>query len=438
MRRLLILILLLLGSVIFHDALRAAEVKLALKDAIAMALNHSYSIKGAQFDSMAAIFDYEAARAQQYPTLGLNAVSFYKSKLQKLELPFASEELGSKENYQADFKLSQLLFAGGRVSNQIKMLQANAELKNHGLEAEKLGAAYLARRAYLNLMMTISVFESARASLTRVEIIKKDVMNLQKAGMADSVDILDAETAYQTGVGMQAEKETARANASILLSQIIGASSEQEIVPVENLSEPDSSGIQARESTGPKLNRPELKGLDSRINSANFMVGLNKAAYFPNLSGYVGYSVGMPNQDQFNRTWNDYFNVGLALSWEFNFGGKVRNLALSAKNAVFSARMAKSKLEESLLMERDVTLQNLKFSYQAYAIAKREFEISTDKFRLAKERQRMGQMSVNRLLELEAELTTTEQMYHTSIINYYLSETEYLYVTGAERIYGGL
>ncbi len=432
--------LFLAGFLLSHTPSSAAElqVSLTLSDAIRMAEDHSYGVKAGRFDSASAAFDYRAVRSQQYPTLSLSAVSFYYNKLQKLELPFMSKEIGSKENYQSDFRLTQLLFTGGKISNQTRIQEAITESRTFNLKAMKLETAYLTRRAYLNLLMSISLVESAKASLNRVEIIRNDVDNLFRVGMADSVDILDAETARQNGLQILAEKETARKNASIILAQLTGLSSDLEIIPIESLTEPTSDQLPGGQPIAPKINRPELNALDSRIRSANLLIGLNKAAYVPNLSGYVGYSVGMPNRDQFNQTWNDYFTAGLALSWEFNLGGKVNNGALSARNTLFSAQMARSKLEESLLMQRDITVENLKYSYQAYLIAKEQFNLSTNKFRLAKERQKMGRMTVNRILELEAELAATEQFYKASIINYYLSDTEYMYANGSEKIYGGL
>lgn len=90
------------------------------------------------------------------------------------------------------------------------------------------------------------------------------------------------------------------------------------------------------------------------------------------------------------------------------------------------------------MLQVKVGLANLKYAYRAFAISQEEYDISKRKFRLAKEKQKAGYMSVNRLLELEAELTATEQLYHASEINYYIKQNEYLYTLGSPGIYGGL
>ena len=419
-------------SIVFGSFARADDVNMSLKDAISLALEHSYDIKGAEFDSASALYDYRSARSQQYPALSLNAVSFYNSKVQKLELPIISKEIGSKDNYLANLRLSQLLYAGGRVANQIKIQRENAELKSFSLESQRLGIAYLARRAYLNLMMANSLFESAKSSLRRVEIIRTDVENLYKNGVADSIDVLDAESATQIGQETLAAKETVASNASISLTQLVGYSSGKTIIPTDSLPEPNNLEISTVE-----LNRPELKMFDKRISMADLSIKQNRGGYFPILNGYVGYLTGKPNLDQFNNTWNSYMTAGLSLNWEFNLGGKVGNSIASARNLSFAARAGRSRLEESLITQRDIAQRNLAYAYKAETIAKRGYEISQDRFRLAKDRQRAGRMSVNRLLELEADLATSEQMYRASVINYYLAETDYLYAIGDKKIYGG-
>jgi outer membrane protein len=414
-----------------------AEAGLSLETAIRLAQEHSYIVKASRSDSAAAVYDYRSAAAQRVPTLSLSGSSFFLSDIPKAQVGFKEIELGSKENYQADFKLSVPLYTGGRLSHRIRIQNEAKFFKSMTLEADKLSAAYLSRRAYLNLLLAQALVGSARASLDRLKIVRQDVQNLYQNGMADSVDILDAELAYQKELQLQAQNETMNKNASIVLAQQIGWPPNEMIAPsdtVPNPVLPDTVNL-AVDSTA--LRRPELKAFDYHIQLADLSIGLNKAEYFPNISGFGGYSAGKPNRDFFNKTWNDNFNVGLTLSWDFNLGGKTGNNVRSAKQAAFSARMAKSQLTEALTTQAGTALENLKYAYQSFLLTGTQYEIARHQYRLAQEKERSGQLSVNRLLELEAGLTSTEQMYRASMINYYQAETEYLYAVGAPRIYGG-
>jgi outer membrane protein TolC len=57
---------------------------------------------------------------------------------------------------------------------------------------------------------------------------------------------------------------------------------------------------------------------------------------------------------------------------------------------------------------------------------------------LAEDKQKAGQMTVNRLLELEAELTETEQQFEAARLKYFAAVTDYLYAVGSDAIWGGL
>jgi outer membrane protein len=429
---------LVLSLIIFLSWPQArAEVRLSLAETIRLAQEHSYGVKYSVYDSASAAYDYNSALSLRYPTLSLNAASFYINNLPSAQLGLKKMELGVHDNYQADFRLQVPLFTGGKISHQIGIQKENIQFKSMNLESERLNAAYQSRKAYLSLLLSQSLVGSAGASLERIRIIAADVRNLHSAGLADSVDILEADLAYQKALRLSVEKEMNKRNASLLLAQQIGLPATEEIVPLDTAPQPPPLDTTGQITDSSQISRPELKALDSRIRTANLLISLSGANYFPNLSGYAGYSTGKPNNDMFNKTWRDYFNIGLALNWEFNLGGKTHNSTLSARQLAFSARIAKSRLTETFTLQAGIAQENLHYAHQAYAIAQKELEITTHEFRLAKEKQQAGKLSVNRLLEMEADLTSAEQMYRASIINYFISETEYLYAIGAPKIYGG-
>ena len=416
----------------------SAGMSLDLEQAIEMSLEHSYGVKSSLHDSIAASHDYKAARSLRFPTLSLDASSYYIDEIPSVEFPFMGErQLGVRDNYQADFRLSLPLFTGGRISNRIKMSRENVQAKSLALAARQLNTAYNCRKAYLGLMLARAIASSAEASLERIKIIRQDVSNLHASGLADSVDILEAELAYQKGLQMLAEKQTLERNAAISLNRVLGLPEDMEISPTEEIPAPPSSDTQAWKSPE-RINRPELSVLDNRVRTAEYLSRLNKADYFPSLSGFVGYSVGKPNKDFFDNEWNDNYIAGATLNWQFNLGGKTHHGVRSAGQAAFSARMSRKQLEESLTIAAAVALENLKLAYHTFTISRKENEIAEAKYRLGQNKQKQGYLTVNRLLEMEAELTASEQLYRASMISYYISEAEYFYAVGADKIYGGL
>jgi outer membrane protein TolC len=415
-----------------------AELSLTLPEAIGLSREHSFQVKASRHDSLAAARDYKAARAERFPTLSLDAVSYHINEIQTLDFPFGQTiEIGTKDNYQIDVRFSLPLFTGGKISSLIKAQKHNERAESHRLEAESFNAAYQARRAYLRLMLTEKIDASAEASVKRIKIVEENVRHLYAGGLADSLDLLEAELAYQKAAQELETSATARKTASLSLTTVLGLPPDTVIRPTETIPvpvEPD----QAPESPELSVERAELKALESRIRSAREVAGLRKSDYFPNISGYVGYSAGKPNRDFFNNEWNDYLTAGAVLNWTFNSGLKTIHRVRSARHLEFSARMAKKKMDEAFVLQARIAGENLKLAYRTFIISSKEYEIARRKYRLAEEKQKAGRMTVNRLLELEAELTTAEKLYQASMVNYHLARSDYLFAVGSPNIYGGL
>jgi outer membrane protein TolC len=423
---------------IFYSAAQVeGSTVLSLEEAIEMSRDHSYAIKSSVHDSLAAAHDVGAAGSLRFPSVSLNAVSFYIDDLQTIELPFNSVEIGTHENYQADMRLNLPLYTGGKISNQVKIQRELALSKNYTLEATRAKNAYLARKGYLNLMLSRTVVKSAEASLARIRLINQDISNLYANGMADSADLLETELALQKARQALEEKRTAGERASLSLNRLLGIDPGEEVILSTELPDPHIEKYEGESEKAGAIRRAELKALESRGRAAELLADFNKSRLFPNLSGYVQYSYGKPNKDIFNKTWNDYWAAGLNLNWEFNLGGGEFKNVYSANEQANSVKMLKKETEESFTLQSDIALKNLDFAYRIYEISQKEFNIARRQYQLAEAEKIAGNLSLNRLLEMESDLTGAEQVYRVSIINYYISETEYLYAMGSSKLYGG-
>jgi outer membrane protein TolC len=415
----------------------SAETRLSLTEAINLTEEHSYSVQSARYDSAAAAISYEGARADRYPSLAFKAQTYFVNSLISLQTMDGLVEMGSKDNFQADIKLSMPIYTGGILSHRIEMNLENSYARQAVLEAEQMGAAYRCRQAYLNVLVSQSLKKAAISSLERLDIIRRDVNNLFENGLADSIDILETELALESGRQMSDRTQTDFINATTVLAKLTGLGENEEIVPTEKVS-PPSKPAYSKPDSSITIERPELSRYNHVIGAAERAIGVENGAYLPSLNGFAGYSYGMPNRDWYYKTWDGYFIVGLTLNWQFNLGGKTSREVRAAQQRAVSARMAQKDLLDRMETNREITYNNLEYAYRAYTISLNEYKIAARRFELARLRQEAGQLSVNRLLEMEAELTATEQQHQATTIQYYLAENEYLYAIGSRKIFGGL
>lgn len=429
---------LLVALVLMATVIPSAQATdLSLREAIARALDHGYGIQSATADSVAAADRHRTARTLRYPTLSLDARSFYLSYVPKLSLPFATMELGTKENYQADVKLSIPLYTGGRLTRSIAAARQTSLAESSRLEAERMAVAAQVRRAYFNLMLASSAVDIAAASRQRLTIIGSTVQDFYNNGLADSIDILDAQAAVVKAGRAADQAATSRRNAAVSLATLIGMPDDTSLTPTEPLSYGELPDVETL-TIPADIPRPELKRLDYVIAASDQAAALALAEYVPTLAGFGGYSVGKPNKDMFNKTWNDYFSAGLSLTWDLNLGGKTARNASAARQTAQSARLTRRSLQEALTTQAVTALNNLKQAYATLGTAATEHDIAGRKFNLARQKHKAGELTVNRLLEMELELTVSEQQTRSAVIQYYQAWTEYLYAIGSPDIYGGL
>jgi outer membrane protein TolC len=283
-------------------------------------------------------------------------------------------------------------------------------------------------------MLAEASVRTARASLERLAIIDRDLHNLYQSGLADSVDILDAMLALEKGRQVVEQQETIYRNASLALATLIGLDAAGGLVPNEAVEPPSSPDV----SDSAAITRYEISQIDRRIRAAELGAGLSQAEYYPSVSGFGGYSVGKPNRDMFEKSWNDYFSAGVVLTWAINTGGTTGKAVAAARQTALSARMARAELLEALRLQSQTARNNLEQAFRTVQVIANERDIARRQYRLAGDQQRAGQLSVNRLLELETSLTTTEQQYQAALIQYYLADGDYLYAVGSPKIFGGL
>ncbi len=430
----------LLAVLAFCSLARPATARdVSLREAIRLSLEHSFGVEAARHDSMAAALTYGAARALRFPGITLTARSTFKNEIAVLDInmpPIHIErEMGSKEAYQADLEISQPLFTGGRLANSIRLERENSLAEAAALRAEEMATAYECRTAYLEAMLAASAVRSARASQERLTIIVQDVENLFTEGLADSIDILDAALAAARADQASAEQEVARAVSVARLRALVGMEPTEALALAEPLEPP---GRERLMDVPRDMLRPEVEQLGHLVRAADYAVAATRADYFPSLSGFAAYSMGKPNQDLFENQWNDYLMVGLRMSWGFNAANRTGRSTAAAIQRARSARAARGDLLDALRTTQATALEQAGYAYDTLERSATELDLARRKFALARERREAGALSVNRLLEMEADLAAAEHKYEASLIGYYLAETRYLYAAGSDKVFGGL
>jgi outer membrane protein len=417
----------------------ASGSELTLEQALLAAEAHAFSLKQARAGTLEAGQTVRAAQAERYPTLSATGAASYINTVPTLRIPIPNmftleREMGSKERYQADLRLTMPLYTGGKISSAVDMAKAN-EAYWRALEDADLNAVRYATRAeYFGLCRSLQLLETARASLKRTTIIRADIGAQYDAGAADSVDIVEAELAFTKADYATRQADIGVRTAEIQLLTRLGSESADSLRPARVLPSPPET----LPPGGNVTQRPELDAALAGINRNRAALNKEKAEYFPNLAVYTGYSYGKPNQNYFANEWNDYVTVGANLTWSFNLGRKTGAKRAAAGMALEAAQFNHEQLTERVTKETRLAYEQLRLAHEQYLRARAEQRLAETSFRLAQDRHREGVMSSNRLLELETTLTQAESSLATAVADYYIAESGYLYAIGSENLGKGI
>jgi outer membrane protein len=412
---------------------------LTLDQAQRLAEQHSFALKRAGANCSGAQSDLKAAGAERYPTLSLAGTASYINKTSEMniEIPHVislQREIGSKQRYQSDLRLNVPVFTGGRISGGIDAATATAQYYEALTSASQDQIDYVTRVEYLNLHRADQLVEAARSTQKRTGVISDNIASLFAAGSADSVDLLDARlAASKASLGVD-QAMTGRRASEIKLATLLGIDVSEGLNVIDSFPDPTLEAAKGSLSD----TKPELKAADANVELQHSRTRVARADFWPSLSAYGGYSYGKPNIDQFSATWNDYWTVGANLNWSFNLGGKTSRKVRASQYYLEAARNDRDQTKENL--ERDISLsfEQMRLAYSAFQNAKEQQRIAGDSYRLAQQQHKNGDLATNRLLEIEADLSTAEASLAATQADFYVAQSSYLYALGSDKIRKGL
>lgn len=414
--------------------------ELSLKEAMSLAIKHSYQIKQTQANQAAYEQNLKAAISERLPTLTVTALAAYKNEVPSLDINLPggfsfSKDFGIKENYQTDLRLQLPLFTGGKITGGINLSRATYDYYQALTNASINEIDLLTRRAYLNLYKSDKLVASARAKLKRASIVKKDVQSMFTAGAADSVDILEADLAVTKGELFLQTMHNRRRQNEINFITLLGLKAEEMITLADSLFPIDENKLQSDKLS---LSKPELVAARSAVQINQSLVNLNRSDFFPTLVAFGGYSYGKPNIDPFHNEFNDYFTFGASLNWSFNLGKKTFSKVSMAQYQLKTAQQNYNKIDEEYARQASLTFEKLKLAFSQYRTALKEYKITSDNYRLARQKYLHGALSTNRLLEIETNLSEAEAALATTQVDFYLIQSQYYYVLGSKKLEEGL
>ncbi len=423
---------LILYSVVFILSLNTvyAQNTLSLNQAIEIGLKNNYSIQIANNNQSISTTNKEAAISTLLPKIDANA-GINKSNVDTRQVfvtGITQERNNAKATQQtAGLQLSWVLFDGlkmfasyDRIQEMEKMGMVNAKAMVQGVLADIV----------INYYAIVASQEQLKVSEDALAVSKKRLdiaQDKNEVGSGSTLDLLNAKVDYNTDLSSLIRQKESLRNLKIRLNELL-------ILPVN-----DVVVLSDTIPTNQKINtddlyqkmiaqNPSLLLAKSQQRIAELAVKEVSADRYPTLKLNSGYTYSNQNAEAGFFTENKAvgFNYGITASVNI-FNGllqskKEKVAKIQAQSAVFSYEQAKQSVDanwNALLSSYQNNLELLQLEKENQLVAKRNIDISVEKFKL-------GGISSLQLREAQRAYIESNGRYINALYQYKLAETSLL------------
>ena len=257
-----------------------------------------------------------------------------------VSIPEMSIPVSDQDRYNVSLMLKQALWTGGRVKAGKQVAESEIDMMHAGLDAQLYEIKDKVKELYFGLL----TIEGKEKQLDCADEILDSLHVRAEAALKDGViyetdlDVIEVERIKyrQLRLELEAKREACLGVLSMLIHRPLSKETELQ-VPEEVLLESD------------KIERPELKYLDSKIDRLEADLKMQNAENMPKLGLFATGGYGKSGLNTFDKEFKPYFIGGIMLSWNF---GKL--------NTLKNDRKLKRVQQESVRIEQESFIFNTK------------------------------------------------------------------------------
>ncbi|MCX7876459.1 MAG: TolC family protein [Melioribacteraceae bacterium] len=424
---------LILLSLFFLSSIQFAQEKLQLSidQAIEIGLKNSKILHSSLMKVKSAEAKIKEANAMRLPSLKLSARYTRLSKVDPFVIttPFGSFPImpGIYDNYATQLSLSQPLFMGFRLSENVNLNENLSNATNEEFNKDKSELLFNIKNSYWNVYKAQQFKKVMDETVEQMKARLTDAKNLEKAGMMTKNDVLKLEVQYSNILYQQIEAENAVKLSIIALNNTIGIplQTQTEITSQVNLNVFQTEELSLLISKAIE-NRPEIKAADSRIRASESGVTLAQSSWYPQIALYGNYYYSKPNQrimptqNKFDGTWDAGIMLNMNV-WDWLTTKHQTDQALAQLE---QAKDGLGLIKDGITLEVTQNYLNVNQAKRKIDIAKLNVEQAEENLRVTSEKFKNGYSTSSELIDAETALISAKTNYNTSIVDYELAKAK--------------
>ncbi len=401
----------------------AAEPQaLSLEDCLRIGEEASKQLKVSQAKISYADAKVSESVSSQYPSLKLSGGYTRLSEVDPFKMNFMGKDITISpsilNNYSAKLTLAQPIFAGNRLTGMEEMNQYSLQAAGQDLLTDKLDLRYNIKTAYWSLFKAKRMLEIFDENIKQVKAHLTDVENMEKAGMAQTNDVMKVRVQLANLEFSKIETETMYRIAQSSLNNLLGRNLDQEIQISDKPQEAPDANISVGNYIETAISgRSELKATEYRIKSGEAGLSIAKAAYYPSVNFVANYTYANPNQrinppeEKFKGTWDVGINFSFDL-WNWN---TAEHQTAQAKASLDQANWQFRAAQDLISLDVTQSALNRSKSIEKLNAAKITVEQATENHRVTLMRFKNGAAINSDLIDAEFSLLQSKINYTSAL-----------------------
>ena len=284
-----------------------------------------------------AVATADQANANLFPTVGASA-GVTRAKESASGFGSSSRVSAIGNTYTAGGSLSWEIDVWGKLRRQLESAQATADSQNDQLAAARLTAQSALASDYFALRGADELKRLLDATVVAYERSLKITQNQYKSGTAAKSDVDQALTQLESTRSLAIAVVSTRAQLEHAMAVLLGKAPAQfSVEPIPGLADAPVSPVTLPSALLER--RPDIAAAERSMASANALIGVAIAAYYPDLTFDASFSRTAETFDKLLRAGNNVWSFGPSLS-ETVIDWGARDAGVAGARATYDGQVA--------------------------------------------------------------------------------------------------
>jgi outer membrane protein len=350
-------------------------IHLGIDDAISRGIAASHRLAEIDARRTASVAAVQLRSIADRPLLSLQAGYMRTNHIPEFAVPDATGQpfvvyADVPDNYRTRIDLQWPIYTGGRSDALERAARAETDALGHDRSTAQADLKLEITRAYWSVVTAQASVRVLEQALARMEAHLVDARSRLQGGLVPQTDVLSSEAQRSRQQMLLIEARNLQEAASADLRRLCGLPADAAIEIDTTLSPPAAPvALPTALVDQARIDRPERKALEFRIEGADQVRAAADAGRLPSLALSGGYDYARPNVRNFPRLpeWNTSWDVSVNVNWTLWDGGRVK---AEVAEAVANRHAIEEGLREfDAVLESDVRQQRLNLESALAAIA---------------------------------------------------------------------